>query len=127
MPVTGKNTAILPCESSLMPRHLHPAPTLGRNLAQAQVLGDPQLKVHRAGMKLPRLRRAAAVEMDVATGQKRSVDNVHTFGFGSGRISVGLGRIAYVFGSSQCLQGLECGSSPTSGTVFPQVRGPLGL
>jgi hypothetical protein len=23
------------------------------------------------------------------------------------------------------LQGLECGSSPTSGTVFPQVRGPF--
>jgi hypothetical protein len=36
--------------------------------------------------------------------------------FGSGRTSAGLGRIGYVFWSSQCLQGLECSSSPTLGT-----------
>jgi hypothetical protein len=55
------------------------------------------------------------------------VDNVHTFRFGSGRTGAGLGRIAYVFGSSQCLQGLECGSSPTSGTVFSLFSGFLAL
>jgi hypothetical protein len=126
MRVTGETTAIMRFESSLVPRHLHPGPAatdLGNDLVQAQLLGDPRLNVHLAGMKLARLRRGAAVEMDVATWQKRSVDNVHTFGFGSGRTSAGLTRIAYVFGSSQCLQGLECGSSPTSGTVFCLFRG----
>jgi hypothetical protein len=34
-------------------------------------------------------------------------------------------RIRYVFRSSQCLQGRKCSSNPTSGTVFPQVRGFL--
>ena len=55
------------------------------------------------------------------------VDNVNTFGFGLGRRSAGLGRIRYVFWSSLCLQGLECGSSPTSGTVDPLVRGVFPL
>jgi hypothetical protein len=55
--------------------------------------------------------------------QKGSVDNVHTFGLGLGRTSVELARIAYVFWSSQRLQGLECGSSPTSGTADPLARG----
>ena len=59
--------------------------------------------------------------------QKEGVYNVHTFRFGSGRISAGLARIAYVFWTSQCLQGLECGSSPTSGTVDPLVRGVFAL
>jgi hypothetical protein len=55
--------------------------------------------------------------------QKRSVDSVNTVGFGLGRTSAGLARIAYVFWSSQCWRGLECGSSPTSGTADPLVRG----
>ena len=54
---------------------------------------------------------------------KGGVYNVHTFRFGSGCISAGLGRIAYVFWTSQCLQGRECGSSPTSGTADPLVGG----
>ena len=41
----------------------------------------------------------------------------------SGRIGVGSGRIPHVSGGAQCLQGLECSSSPTSGTAFPLVRG----
>lgn len=59
--------------------------------------------------------------------QKTSVDSVHTFRFGSGLKDVGLGGISYVFAGSQCLQGLESGSSPTSGTVFPQVSGFLAF
>jgi L-2-hydroxyglutarate oxidase LhgO len=59
--------------------------------------------------------------------RKRRVDNVHASGFGSGRTSAGLGRIAEVFGSSQCLQGRESGSSPTSGTASPLVRGVFAL
>ena len=55
-------------------------------------------------------------------GQKRSLDNVHTLRLGLDRTAVGPPRIAYVSGSPQCLQGLEPGSSPTLGTVFPQVR-----
>ena len=49
--------------------------------------------------------------------------NVHRFRFGSGCLSAGVGRIAYVFWSSQCSQGLESGSSPTLGTAGPLVRG----
>ena len=59
------------------------------------------------------------------TGKKEGVHNVHTLGFGSGRTGAGLARIPYVSAGVQCLQGLEPGSSPTSGTVFPQVRGFL--
>jgi hypothetical protein len=55
--------------------------------------------------------------------QKESLDIVHTLGFGLGCTDAGLTRIAYVFGSSQGLQGAEGSSSPTSGTVFSQVRG----
>ena len=54
---------------------------------------------------------------------KRGVYKVHTFGSGLARTSGGLVQIADVFWSSHCFQGLESGSSPTSGTVFPQVRG----
>ena len=54
-------------------------------------------------------------------GKNEGVHNVHTLGFGSGRTGAGLGRIGDVSGGVQCLQGLEPGSSPTSGTVFPQV------
>ena len=65
---------------------------------------------------------SAAVAWSLKICQEVHVYNAHTFRFRSGRISAGLGRIAYVFWTSQCFQGLECGSSPTSGTVFPQVR-----
>ena len=58
---------------------------------------------------------------------ERSVDNVHSFGFGSERTSIGSGRIPYVSEGTQCSQGLECSSSPTSGTVFPLVRGGFCL
>jgi hypothetical protein len=52
-------------------------------------------------------------------GKKGGVHNVHTLGFGLGRTGAGLGRIPYVSVGVQCLQGLEPGSSPTSGTCFP--------
>jgi hypothetical protein len=55
----------------------------------------------------------------------RRVYMVHTFRLGLARIATGWARIPHVFGGSQCLQELECSSSPTSGTVFPQVRGRL--
>jgi hypothetical protein len=60
-------------------------------------------------------------------GKKEGVHNVHTLGCGSGRTGAGLGRIPEVFGGVADLQGLEPGSSPTSGTVFLQVRGFLVL
>lgn len=44
---------------------------------------------------------------------------VHTRGFGLDRTGVGSGWIRHVSGTSQCLHGLESGSSPTSGTCFP--------
>jgi hypothetical protein len=67
--------------------------------------------------------RGAAVGVRPLMRRIGGVDSVHTFGFGLGRTSVRSGRIPQVSGSSQFLQGLESGSSPTSGTVFPQVRG----
>ena len=53
------------------------------------------------------------------------VDNVHTLAPGLGRTAAGSGRIPHVSAGAQCLRGLGCSSSPTSGTVFPQVRGYL--
>jgi len=60
-------------------------------------------------------------------GKKEGVHNVHTLGFGSGRTGAGLGRIEEVFGGVAEIQGLEPGSSPTSGTCFPcsGACGPL--
>ena len=44
---------------------------------------------------------------------------MHALGFGLSRIPAGLGRIAEVCGGAAEIQGLEPGSSPTSGTCFP--------
>ena len=55
------------------------------------------------------------------------VDSVHTLGHGLGRTGAGLARIPHVSAGSQCLQGLEFGSSPTSGTVFSHFSGYLGV
>ena len=51
------------------------------------------------------------------------VDNVNTLGVGLALAGVGSGRIPHVSVRAQCLRGLECSSSPTSGTEFPLVRG----
>ena len=66
---------------------------------------------------------------DAEAGKKEGVHNVHTLGFGSGRTGAGLGRIAYVSAGGRYLQGLEPGSSPTSGTCFPcsGACGPLSV
>jgi hypothetical protein len=66
-------------------------------------------------------------EIGAGVGKKEGVHNVHTLGFGSARTSAGLRRIRHVSGTSQCLQGLECSSSPTSGTAYPLVRGVFAL
>jgi hypothetical protein len=72
----------------------------------------------------PRFSAGSAVGVrNAQKGELEVVHIVHTLGLGLGRTSVGLARIRYVFGSSQCLQGRECGSSPTSGTVFSLFRG----
>ena len=47
------------------------------------------------------------------------VDNVNTLGVGLALAGVGSGRIPHVSVRAQCLRGLECSSSPTSGTCFP--------
>ena len=61
------------------------------------------------------------------SGQREGAHNVHTLGSGSSRMSAGLDRIGHVCGEMGEIQGLEPGSSPTSGTVFLQVRGFLVL
>jgi hypothetical protein len=50
------------------------------------------------------------------------VDNVHTFRLRLSRRSCLLVRISHVLANSLCCQGLEDSSSPTSGTVFSQVK-----
>jgi hypothetical protein len=50
-------------------------------------------------------------------GDFGGVHTVHTLGVGPGRMGVGTGRIPHVSGGAQCLQGLECSSSPTLGTA----------
>ena len=56
-------------------------------------------------------------------GQKGGVDTVHTFRLELPRTSTGLPGIPHVSATSQCLQGPESRSSPTSGTAYPLVRG----
>ncbi len=73
-------------------------------------------------LSLDRSCRATASRV-VATGQKRSVDNVHTFRLGLTGTAAGLARIPHVSATAQCFQGLESRSSPTSGTAYPLVRG----
>ena len=58
---------------------------------------------------------------------KRSVVNVHTFRSGLARTTAGLARIPHVSDTSQCYEGLESRSSPTSGTAYPLVRGGFAL
>jgi len=58
---------------------------------------------------------------ELRNGQKGSVDSVHTFHLGLARSVAGLARIPHVSGTSQCLQGVESRSSPTSGTAYPLV------
>jgi hypothetical protein len=70
--------------------------------------------------------RGAAVWGRPVVGRSGGVDSVHTLGRGLGRTGVGLGRIADVSWSCQCLEGLEPGSSPTSGTVL-SLQGLVGL
>ena len=71
-------------------------------------------------------RRFRCPGLGTELARKEGVHNVHTLGFGPGRTRAGLGRIGEEFGGVADFQGLEPGSSPTSGTVFPQVRGPFG-
>jgi hypothetical protein len=63
----------------------------------------------------------------IKVAKKDGVHNVHTLGFGSCRTGAGLARIAEDFGGAAEIQGLEPGSSPTSGTVFSLFRGFLGF
>jgi hypothetical protein len=65
--------------------------------------------------------------MAVRVGKKKFVDSVNTFRVVLPRKSIELARIPYVFTGSQCFQGLECSSSPTSGTGYPLVRGLFAL
>jgi hypothetical protein len=62
-----------------------------------------------------------------AARQKVGVHMVHTVGFGLGRIGAGLARTGDVFRGVAAFQGLESGSSPTSGTCFPLSEGVLLL
>ena len=79
-----------------------------------------------AGLTELTYRRTAANFLYVTTHNgikrlKRGVHNVHTTGFGFGCTGMGLGRLGDVFGGVAVLQARESSSSPTLGTVFPQV------
>jgi hypothetical protein len=60
-------------------------------------------------------------------GSKEGVDTVHTLRLELPRTVLGLLRLPHVFTRSQCFQGQECNSSPTSGTAYPLVRGVFAL
>ncbi|GAA3316098.1 hypothetical protein GCM10017710_26820 [Arthrobacter ramosus] len=109
-------------------RNLEPAVVFRPDMGPEPAVEDPGPEDFRYYIELPRTLSGSAavgsVLLEVCRG--RGVDTVNRFRFGLGRTSAGLGRIGYVFWSSQCLQGLECGSSPTSGTVLSQVRGLFG-
>ena len=90
---------------------------------------DPSGRINffRAKKNRTRSMRGAAVGVWPLMLRIGGVDSVHTFGFGLGRTSVVSGRIRHVSGGAQCLQRLECGSSPTSGTCFPSSEGVFAL
>jgi hypothetical protein len=96
----------------------YPVPLLLAGLAA--VACQNKQEPHPFGSGCGRLEEGAALK-----AMKRAVHNVHTSGFGLSRTSAGLARIPHVFRSSQCLQGLECSSSPTSGTHNPSSEGFL--
>ena len=104
-------------------------PTYVRDLMGPEpAVGTPGPEDFRQNIELPRPGRRARQSFGaVWRWQKESVDNVHTLGLGLGRAPVGSGRIPYVSAGVQCSQGLECSSSPTSGTAFPLVRGVFAL
>ena len=63
--------------------------------------------------------RRSAVWGRPLVGRIGGVDSVHTLGVGLGCAFAGLGQIGDVCGGVTEIQGLEPGSSPTSGTCFP--------
>lgn len=71
--------------------------------------------------RIPSLRDAVAV-LNPLAGAKSGVYIVHTLGFGLEGIGLGWRGIPHVSAGSPCFQGLECSSSPTSGTAYPLVR-----
>lgn len=58
---------------------------------------------------------------------KSSVHTVHAFRVGLARTAAGVARIPHVLESSQCFQGPEFRSSPTSGTAYPSSEGVFAL
>ncbi|MCB5293475.1 hypothetical protein BJQ90_02925 [Arthrobacter sp. SO3] len=98
----------------------------GRTTLQPRLNFSGRIKSSRAKNRRTLSTRGAAVWGRPLAGRIGSVDSVHTLGPGLGRTGAGLARIPHVSAGAQCLQGPEPGSSPTSGTVFPQVKGLLG-
>ena len=62
-------------------------------------------------------------ELFAVGGQMEGLHDVHSLGVGSGGIGAGLLRIRYVYGTRQCLQGRQSGSSPTRAAA----RSPAGF
>ena len=59
----------------------------------------------------------------IATKRENGVDIVHTFRLGLPRTPIELARTPHVSTISQCYQGSESRSSPTSGTANPLYGG----
>ena len=113
-------------------RAVRACPRLGNRRGQDPVAAAVELlqqdQVFRAKKCRTLSMRGAAVWGRLWWGSG-GVDSVHTLGLGLGRTGAGLGRIPHVSAGVQCLQGLEPGSSPTSGTCFPcsGACGPLSV
>ena len=88
----------------------------------AQPPGSRVAAGRRAASAVATLEAGVAATVTCAARGSTTVDNnrsinVHTLGLGLGRTGVGSGRIPRVSAGAQCLQGLECSSSPTLGTA----------
>ncbi|MDP9696646.1 UNVERIFIED_ORG: hypothetical protein J2X79_004229 [Arthrobacter globiformis] len=81
-------------------------------------LADPSQHEGGKGRSFRRLSGCSISLGGAQSGKKEGVHNVHTSGFGFGCIGGGLVRTGDVFGGVAGFQGLEPGSSPTSGTCF---------
>ena len=95
----------------------------GRTWSQPRLNFSTRIKCFWAKKRRTLSMRGAAVWGETFGGENRGVDSVHTLGHGLGRTGAGLARIPYVWAGVECLQGLEPGSSPTSGTRVSAAGG----
>ena len=86
-------------------KEIEPTPVLRANVARAGLPGDSPGGLPIRNKELPHSLKGECGSCFgiFGVGQERGVDSVNTFGVGSGRTSVGSGRIPHVSAGVQCL------------------------